>query len=141
MKGWKTNNRVDFNFEDAHDLDSMTSRAQDEYYVKSKLRERMNNSDAFVLIVGAKTKNLYKFVRWEIDLAQEFGLPIIVTNLNNLNGLDDNLCPAILRSACAVHVPFKKDAIKHALDQWPSEFRRLDARAKSSGWRYYNRTW
>lgn len=25
MKGWKTNDRVDFDFEDAHDLDEMTS--------------------------------------------------------------------------------------------------------------------
>ena len=30
MKGWKTNERVDFDFEDAHDLDAMTGRAQSE---------------------------------------------------------------------------------------------------------------
>jgi len=28
MKGWKANNNVDFDFEDAHDLDSMTARAR-----------------------------------------------------------------------------------------------------------------
>ena len=37
MKGWKANDNVDFDFEDAHDLDSMTARAQDEQYVKSRL--------------------------------------------------------------------------------------------------------
>ena len=36
MKGWKTNDRVDFDFEDAHDLDEMTSRAQNEAYVKAR---------------------------------------------------------------------------------------------------------
>ena len=49
MKGWKTNQRVDFDFEDAHDLDSMTGRAQNEDYVKSILKERMKQSDALAL--------------------------------------------------------------------------------------------
>jgi hypothetical protein len=139
MKGWKTNDRVDFDFEDAHDLDEMTSRAQNEAYVKSKLKERMRSSEALVVIVGEKTKNLYKFVRWEIELAIELRLAIIVANLNNKTQLDPDLCPAILRDACAAHVPFKKEAIKYALSNWPAEFRSLDAEAKSSGARHYNR--
>jgi hypothetical protein len=110
IKGWKTNDRVDFDFEDAHDLDEMTTRAQNEAYVKSKLKERMKNSEALVVIIGEKTKNLYKFVRWEIELAIELGLPIIVANLNNKTRLDVDLCPAILRDACAVHIPFKKES-------------------------------
>jgi len=51
MKGWKTNQRVDFDFEDAHDLDAMTGRAQNEQYVKSMLKERMKQSEALVVIV------------------------------------------------------------------------------------------
>lgn len=141
MKGWKTNDRVDFNFEDAHGLDNMTSRAQGETYVKSMLKERMKQSDAFILVVGKKTKDLYKFVRWEIDLAMELGLPIIATNLNQMNGMDADLCPAILRTACAVHVPYKKDAIKHALDKWPAEWRSLNAQDKAKGPRFYDREW
>ena len=35
-----------------------------------------------MVLVGEKTKNLYKFVRWEIELAIKLGLPIIVANLN-----------------------------------------------------------
>lgn len=141
MRGWKTNDRVDFDFEDAHDLDTMTGAAQSEQYVKSKLRERMNKSSALVVIVGEKTKYLHKYVKWEIELAFALGLPIIVANLNNTNGLDSERCPTILRTACAVHVPFKKDAIKHALASWPTEWRTLDASAKAQGHRYYNRQW
>jgi hypothetical protein len=117
----------------------MTTRAQNEAYVKSKLKERMKNSEALVVIIGEKTKNLYKFVRWEIELAIELGLPIIVANLNNKTRLDVDLCPAILRDACAVHIPFKKETIKYALSNWPAEFRSLDAEAKSAGARHYNR--
>jgi hypothetical protein len=69
MKGWSANKRIDFELLDAHDLDNMTARAQGEYYVKGKLRERMNKSKAFVLLVGESTKHLRKYVGWEIDLA------------------------------------------------------------------------
>ena len=50
MKGWKTNRHVDFDFEDAHDLDEMTSRAQNEQYVKSMLKGRMKQSEALVVL-------------------------------------------------------------------------------------------
>jgi hypothetical protein len=138
MKGWKQSEKVDFDFKDAHDLDNMTGRAQDEDYVKGKLRERMEKSAAVIVLVGPKTKNLYKFVRWELDLALELGLPIIVVNLNNKTVADSDLCPAILRDACAVHIPFKISAIKHALDNWPANFRRLDAQEKNKGARQYS---
>jgi hypothetical protein len=49
LRGWSANKRIDFELLDAHDLDNMTARAQDEDYVKGKLRERMNRSKAFVL--------------------------------------------------------------------------------------------
>jgi hypothetical protein len=138
MKGWKTNDKVDFDFEDAHDLDEMTGRAQNEAYVKAALKERMKKSDALVVIVGEKTKNLYKFVRWEIELALELGLPIIVANLNNRTKMDSDLCPAIIRNECAIHVPFKKEAIKRAVETFPTAFRRFNAADKAGGWRYYN---
>ena len=36
----------------------------------------MKNASAVVVLVGEKTKNLYKYVRWELELALELGLPI-----------------------------------------------------------------
>ena len=137
MKGWKANDRVDFDFRDAHDLDSMTGRAQNEEYVKSRLRERLNNSKAAIVLVGDSTKNLYKYVRWEIDLAKQLNLPIIAVNLNGKRVQDDANCPAILRDACVVHVSFNMAIIRHALDQWPSEFRGLSLENKSAGGRHY----
>jgi hypothetical protein len=43
MKGWKQNENVDFAFNDAHDLDNMTSLAQGEYYVKGKLKGKRSS--------------------------------------------------------------------------------------------------
>ncbi|WP_246164424.1 TIR domain-containing protein [Blastochloris sulfoviridis] len=107
INGWKANRSIEFNYQDAHDLDNMTARAQGEYYVKSRLRERMKQSDVVIVLIGEKTKNLYKYVRWELELALELGLPIIAANLNKKNGQDPNLCPAIIRDkSSVVHIPY-----------------------------------
>jgi hypothetical protein len=137
--GWKKNDKVDFDFRDAHDLTPMTSRAQDERYVKSQLRERMNQTKQVIVLVGESTKNLRKYVPWEIDLAIESGLPIIVVNLNGKRKMDEERCPTSLRTHCAIHVEHKMKIIKHALDNWPSQYRGLsgEGRAKS-GWFYGN---
>ena len=87
----------------------------------------MNRSSAVLIIVGAATRNLYRFVRWELELALDLGLEIIASNLNDGRDIDQARCPPIIRDACVVHVPFKLVAIGYALDNWPSQFRRLDA--------------
>ncbi|MEZ5900326.1 MAG: TIR domain-containing protein [Hyphomicrobiaceae bacterium] len=145
INGWKANKNIDFDYQNAHDLDTMTGRAQDEQYVKSKLRERMKNSTAVIVLVGEKTKNLYKYVRWELELALDLGLPIIAANLNKTNGQDKDLCPAIIRDkACVVHIPYKLDALKHAMSNFPRFYRRLslaEKQAKSAySYRMYDQT-
>ena len=138
MKGWKANESVDFDFRDAHDLDNMTSRAQSEEYVKKQLAGRMRQSGSAIVLIGKSTKNLYRFVRWELELAQVLNLPIIAANLNELRTQDNDLCPPIIRDKCVVHVPFKMKAIKFALDNWPDEFHRLSAADRAGGYRTYS---
>ena len=139
MNGWKANKNIDFTYQNAHDLDTMTSRAQDEQYVKSKLRERMKQSTAVVVLIGEKTKNLYKYVRWELELALELGLPIIAANINKTNRQDNARCPAIIRdSGRVVHIPYTLEALKYAMDNWPNEFSRMGAADLNGGARYYS---
>ena len=115
MKGWKNKEHIDFNFYDAHDILSLTNRAS-EARVKQILRQRMANAKQVLVLVGESTKNLYRFVRWEIDLALQLNLPIIVVNLNNNRSVDAMRCPPILRDHCVIHVAFKMKIIKFALD-------------------------
>lgn len=138
MNGWAANRNIDFTYQNAHDLDGMTGRAQDEQYVKSRLRERMEKSSAVVVLVGEKTKNLYEYVRWELELALQLGLPIIAANLNKKNGLDYDRCPAIIRDACVIHVPYTLEAIKFAMAKWPSRYTGLSLEEKKGGPRYYS---
>lgn len=138
MNGWKANKNIDFDYQDAHDLDNMTARARGEQYVKSKLRERMKNSTAVVVLVGEKTRNLYKYVRWELELALELGLPIIAANLNKTNGQDEERCPAIIRNrACVVHIPYTLQALKYAMTNFPGFYRGLNTEQKAATARYY----
>ncbi len=119
LKMWKEHKNIDFNFDNAHTLNSLRDGSNEET-IKRKLRERMKESDLLILLVGESTKNLYKFVRWEIELAIDLKLPIVVCNLNGLRTMDNDLCPPILRSELAIHVPFKARILSHAHDNWPA---------------------
>lgn len=136
MKGWKALETIDFDFEDAHDEYPLTDRANDESYIKGKLRKRFANAKQVILLVGEQTKNLYKYVRWELDIAQELDIPIIAVNLNGDRAQNINTCPPIIRDEYVVHIPFKMKIIKYALDFFPTEYKGRDT--KSVGPRVYN---
>ena len=84
MCAWKQNDYSPFNFYDAHDVNSARDTSTEDT-IKSKLRERLNATKVFVLLVGESTRYLYKFVRWEIEQAISLDLPIIVVNINGLS--------------------------------------------------------
>jgi hypothetical protein len=92
MQAWKKNDSTSFNFYDAHDLNNLMPYSSEDT-IKAKLAERLRNTKVFVLLVGNRTKNLYKFVRWEIEQALKRNIPIIVVNLNSKRSEDSNLCP------------------------------------------------
>jgi len=125
MKGWKANRHIDFDFYDAHDIKRMP-RALDENYVKSVLRQRLDNTKQAVLLCGENTKNLYRFVRWELECCLDKKIPIVVANLNKRRDFDLNRCPPILNGAGAMHVAYGARIIKFALDNYaedPKEYK------------------
>lgn len=117
MKAWRQNDNTNFNFYDAHGLKQARDTSTEES-IKRSLRDRMNSSKVFVLLVGRNTKNLYRFVRWEIELALSMNLPIIVVNLNQQRSHDNMLCPPILRDELAVHVSYSPKILQFALEVW-----------------------
>lgn len=117
MRGWKQNDNIEFNFHDAHEINEIRNGSNEET-VKRKLRERLADTKQAIVLIGENTKNLYKYVRWEIECCIEKGIPIIAVNLNGSKKVDDNLCPPILKDVCALHVPFKMKIIQHALDNF-----------------------
>lgn len=122
MRGWKANDHIDFDFHDAHDLNSARDTSTEES-IKTQLRIRMQNSKQMLLLVGENTKYLRKFVPWEIELARKKEIPIIVVNLNNKKSYDDDLCPSAVKDwTYTINVPFKMKIIKYALDNFPDNY-------------------
>jgi len=136
MQAWKQNNGIEFNFYNAHDLNTARDSSQ-EASIKAQLAERMRNSKLIVLLVGARTRYLTKFVRWEIEQAIFRELPIIVVNLNGKRSMDDERCPTLAKEALAIHVSFSAAIMQHALDNWPTNHGKLEAEGKSGPY-YYN---
>jgi hypothetical protein len=136
MKGWKSNENMDFNFHDAHDIGPLTDFASDET-IKTRLRNRFSNAKQTVVLVGEQTKNLRKWVPWEIEISQKLNLPIVVVNLNDKRQIDSELCPVALRNWPAVHVAYKAKIIQHALDGFPTDYARIQASASANDWYYY----
>lgn len=120
MQAWTKNLNTEFEFYDAHDLNNLRSISSEDT-IKAKLTERLKNTKVFVLLVGNATKNLYKFVRWEIEQAIQRKIPIIVVNLNGLRSVDYNLCPPILRDILSVHISFNLKIIEHAIINWQEQ--------------------
>ncbi|WP_209298806.1 TIR domain-containing protein [Aeromonas jandaei] len=134
MMAWKENTHIEFDFHNAHIYNNLTPSASEEQ-IKKKLRERMSNTKQVIVLVGEKTRYLYKYVRWEIEAAQKMDLPIIAVNLDNANNFTEKT-PPILRASYYVSVPFEVKKIKYALDKFPSEYHKNKNQAPSD--RYYN---
>lgn len=123
MSAWHENENFDFTFINAHNITQARDSSTEET-IKRSLRTRLNSSDVFIVLVGQNTKNLYKFVRWEIEVAIEKELPIIVVNLDKKKTFNQELCPPILREKLAIHIPFNSKIIDYAIRNWPKTSKR-----------------
>jgi len=118
MEAWKENENIAFNFHNAHEINNLRDGSSEET-IKKKLRERLQNTKVLVVLIGDHTKDLYKYIRWEIEYALEKDIPIVAVNLNKKRKKDQNLCPPLLRDELAIHVPYGQKIIDYALNNWP----------------------
>jgi MTH538 TIR-like domain (DUF1863) len=117
LKAWKNNDKFELHFHNAHEINRIMPNSSEDT-IKRNLRERMKNTKLLIVLVGQHTRNLHKYVRWEMDLALQMDIPIIAVNLNGKNGIDLDFCPAIIRDKTVVHIPFKEKAVRHAMTNW-----------------------
>lgn len=127
MKAWKHNSNdffADFNFYDAHDLNTARDTSKEES-IKRQLKERLDNSKLFILLVGDSTRYLYKFIRWEIEQAIARDIPIVVVYLNGSRNIDKDKCPPLLVDKIAIHISFNQKIIEHALNNWIAQYQKI----------------
>lgn len=119
MTAWKEHEKIEFNFHNAHDINNLRDGSS-EATIKAKLRERLKNTKVLIVLIGEKTANLYKYVRWEIEWAIENNIPIVAVNLNKTKKMDPTYCPPILRDKLAIHISFGQKIMDYALNNWPN---------------------
>ena len=117
MTAWKANDNSDFNFHNAHDLNTARDSSQEES-IKRQLRERFANSKLLIVLIGENTRYLRKFVKWEMEVALRLNLPIVGVNLNG-SRCRTELCPAAIYDELVMYVPFQSKIIQYAMDNWP----------------------
>jgi hypothetical protein len=121
LKMWDKNEKFDFNFHNAHELNTIMHFSGEET-IKRRLRERLIKTKLLIVLIGERTKYHHKYVGWEIKQAQKLDIPIIVVNLNKKNRIDNDLCPASLQGKIVVHIPFNKNALLLAMEHWPDYY-------------------
>jgi hypothetical protein len=123
MLGWKSSENHDFSFHDAHDLGSALTDRASEDTVKRTLRSRFSSAKQAIVLVGSKTRNLYRFVRWEVEVALDLDLPIVAVHLQQCpDWYNAEHVPPILSGEYSVHVPYKMRIIQLALDEFPAQY-------------------
>lgn len=135
LQMWKEHSDIDFDFYDAHDLNTSRDTSLTES-IKNQLRIRFDNSKLFLILIGEKTKWNRKFIPWEIQQAIECDLPIIVVNINNNRKKDDERCPTTLRDILSIHIPFKAKIIQYAIENWPSSHLKYTLQGKFKTFKY-----
>lgn len=134
MTAWTENDKFEFSFHNAHDLNTARDNSQEES-IKRQLRERFSNSKLLIVLIGEKTKNLRKFVQWEMEVALRLKLPIIAANLNGSRKQDDR-CPPAIKDELVVFTDFCPKILHYAMKYWPDEYARL-AKQGTTGARFY----
>jgi Tat protein secretion system quality control protein TatD with DNase activity len=95
----------------------------------------MNIAKQVIVLIGENTKYHTKYIQWEIELAKEMSLPIIVANLDCCNRCNDSLChPSLKMIDSIMHVPFGPHEIKFAIDNFSSKPNNPEKRGHS--WYY-----
>lgn len=85
----------------------------------SALEQKMQNIDAFVLIVSENTRNLCTQMLWEVNVALDSGIPIIALNANGLRYIDESNCPTLLKGKHVLHIANNPKILEKALEIWP----------------------
>jgi hypothetical protein len=126
MKAWHENEHIDFNFFDAHDLNTARDTSTDET-IRRRLRERLANAKQAVVLLSDATKlksgQSSTFFAYEVEVIKSMGIPVIFVNLNGSRGLDPPRIPNQLGSPYyTISVSFQPKIIKFALDDYVDVF-------------------
>jgi len=138
MEAWRDNDRIDFDFFDAHDLYVSRDTSKPET-IKRNLRQRMSNAKQIVLIGTPEAKRKggdgNSFLAYEVDVMMEYDLPVVVANSGGSKNIERSLIPSPLLDAdyYTLSVAFSPAIIKFSLDNYAPQY----ASSGKTGPHYY----
>ncbi len=129
MKAWTEKSDDDFTMINSHDKASSVRDSSKRDTLRASLQERLRNSKNMVLIIGQTTRLDTDWVPFEIEQAvDQYKIPIIAAYTGyeyiGLPAQHSGLWPKALAdrisnsTAKVIHVPFKKEPLKAAIDQF-----------------------
>lgn len=125
MEAWRDNENIDFDFFDAHDINTALDTSQPET-IRRRLRERLANTKQTIVLVSATTKpkaaRSSSFLYYEIETIDKLGLPVVFANLNGSRKVEADRLPTALLEPYTINVSFQPAIIKYALDNYISAF-------------------
>lgn len=126
MTAWKENKKFDFDFFDAHDLNTARDTSSP-MTINLRLRQRLQNTKQVVMLIGDVTRRKAArpgtFIGYEARTIKSLGIPIIFANLNKARVVERDRIPDVLLDVFTVSVSFNPSIIQYALDEFPSEYR------------------
>ena len=125
MTAWKANKGIDFNFFDAHAINTALDTSQPET-IRRRLRERLVNTKQCVVLVSDTTRpkaaRSSSFLYYEVEVIERLNLPIVFANINMYHGVQESKLPEVSKSRYSISVPFSPAIIKYALDNFPNQY-------------------
>lgn len=126
MEAWRDNDNIDFDFYDAHDINTALDTSQPDT-IRRRLRERLNNTKQVVVLVSDTTKpkaaNSSSFLYYEIETIASLGLPVIFANINGSRYMQTDKLPTKLSTPYyTMSTSLQPKIIKYALDNYIPEF-------------------
>ena len=129
MKAWDSHKSIEFSFANAHEKTAAVRDSSKRATLERRLKERLNASKNFLLIVTANTRRDTDWVPFEIRYAVDVcGLPVIATYPDYRAVLAPaslaSLWPEALstrisnQEAKAIHIPFAREPLLSSIGQF-----------------------
>ena len=125
MQAWRAHDHIEFDFLDAHDLNTARDTSQPDT-IRRRLRERLANTKQVVVLLSDTTKpkgeRPSSFLYYEIETVVALRLPIVFANLNGSRVVQQNKLPSSLTDRYTMSVSFQPKIVQYALDDYVDDF-------------------
>lgn len=131
IQAWTANKDIEFRFVNSHDKTYAVRDSSKRATLEARIRERLANSKNVLVILSDHTRKSGSMLSFEIEQAVDnYGLPLVCAYTNCDFVLDPahnfytKRWPTALalrinkRAAKAIHIPFKKDPLLEAINQF-----------------------